>query len=142
MGSEITALSHSCHRFSTPYIPKHPSSEYLMLSSFPFFSQFLSPQQPNIKQKFVALLKRFKVTDEVGADPLIFGPFAFLISLYITHPHFCLCSVESAFAKVNIYFSLAFENTEGCVCVCVCVGEMCQNSRDSDGGSNKNNTVD
>uniref|UniRef100_A0AAQ4QU43 Phosphofurin acidic cluster sorting protein 1/2 C-terminal domain-containing protein n=2 Tax=Gasterosteus aculeatus aculeatus TaxID=481459 RepID=A0AAQ4QU43_GASAC len=26
----------------------------------------LSPQQPNIKQKFVALLKRFKVTDEVG----------------------------------------------------------------------------
>uniref|UniRef100_A0A8D0CT41 Phosphofurin acidic cluster sorting protein 1 n=1 Tax=Sander lucioperca TaxID=283035 RepID=A0A8D0CT41_SANLU len=29
---------------------------------------FLSPQQPNIKQKFVALLKRFKVTDEVGAS--------------------------------------------------------------------------
>lgn len=25
----------------------------------------LSPQQPNIKQKFVALLKRFKVSDEV-----------------------------------------------------------------------------
>ena len=104
-----------------------------MLSSFPF-SHFLSPQQPNIKQKFVALLKRFKVTDEVGAVPLIVGPFAFLISLYITHPHFCLCSVESAFAKINMYFSLAFEDAERCVhvcvrvCMCVCVGEMCQNS--------------
>lgn len=27
----------------------------------------VSPQQPNIKQKFVALLKRFKVSEEVGA---------------------------------------------------------------------------
>lgn len=33
----------------------------------PFFSPASSRlQQPNIKQKFVALLKRFKVTDEVG----------------------------------------------------------------------------
>uniref|UniRef100_A0A672GD49 Phosphofurin acidic cluster sorting protein 1 n=1 Tax=Salarias fasciatus TaxID=181472 RepID=A0A672GD49_SALFA len=35
--------------------------------SFLIVSVSLSPQQPNIKQKFVALLKRFKVTDEVGS---------------------------------------------------------------------------
>lgn len=43
-----------------------PPPGALMLSRF--FSSSPPPlrlQQPNIKQKFVALLKRFKVTDEV-----------------------------------------------------------------------------
>lgn len=39
----------------------HPSPERLTLSCI----CLCFPQQPNIKQKFVALLKRFKVTDEV-----------------------------------------------------------------------------
>lgn len=90
-------------------IYENPSPELLMLSSF--FFCFLSPQQPNIKQKFVALLKRFKVTDEVGAS-----------AFALTHPlHVCISSRGVA-AEVDVYFSFGFEDTERCV------GEMWQNN--------------
>lgn len=49
----------------------HPSPVCLMLSFSPLFSRL---QQPNIKQKFVALLKRFKVTDEVRVSVCFYIP--------------------------------------------------------------------
>uniref|UniRef100_A0A3B5AUA0 Phosphofurin acidic cluster sorting protein 1-like n=1 Tax=Stegastes partitus TaxID=144197 RepID=A0A3B5AUA0_9TELE len=59
---ETAVVSSSCQRSLCHPHEQDPSPRCLMLCFF----HFLSLQQPNIKQKFVALLKRFKVTDEVG----------------------------------------------------------------------------
>lgn len=65
----------SSHLPAPPQLRKHGHSVSLFLSplepisirKWVLFENLcnLSPQQPNIKQKFVALLKRFKVSDEV-----------------------------------------------------------------------------
>ena len=65
---------------------------YFLFLPFISFPGFL--QQPNFKQKFVALLKRFKVTDEVG-----------------THTRSHICDVIFFYFKkqlCNVYYKLQF----------------------------------
>lgn len=128
--SEITVQSLSCHLFVRHTSPASHRQMWLIrllsVSCCPlFYFHFLSPQQPNIKQKFVALLKRFKVTDEVGAVLSLCAP---LISLTYTLPLHVRGS-ECVFAEINMHFGVGFEDTERCV------GEMWQNNWDPAGSS-------
>lgn len=106
--------------------PTHTHTHwYEHLSEFhvvPFFPFSLS-QQPNIKQKFVALLKRFKVTDEVGAHfSVVFlssiplpSPWLFFLPDHLYHTSTLRLYVrgsECAFARllgVDVYFSWALK---------------------------------
>lgn len=91
-----------------------------------FFFPFSLSQQPNIKQKFVALLKRFKVTDEVGAHfSVVFlssiplpSPWLFFLPDHLYHTSTLRLYVrgsECAFARllgVDVYFSWALKTHE------------------------------
>lgn len=128
--SEITVTSCSCH----PILRQAPPPPTSIFWASHVVFHFLSPQQPNIKQKFVALLKRFKVTDEVGSVFSLYTPRApprswlwpswyhlYHTSTLPLHVRGSECVFASeAFAEIDMYFSFGFEDTERCV------GEMWQ----------------
>lgn len=80
-----------------------------ILSSCPhhFFPPRLCPllQQPNIKQKFVALLKRFKVTDEVRACGTVGRSVLFFCSLLFFPESTCIEMCVGATWQHGLRFS-------------------------------------